>query len=119
MNVENLALHHYKYKGYPKGVHCEGAFPVTLFGILFWKELYGMDIPGAYVSLYQDAPIDLFSLEFYENRKEQIDMKLQIMRKFDSETLSLHLKREFDVYCEFKSICQGNMFDSNSLQVSN
>ncbi|XP_011641094.1 fanconi-associated nuclease 1-like [Pogonomyrmex barbatus] len=116
-SVESLALYHYKCKGYIKGTHCEGAFPITLFTILFWDEIYDMNIPGAWVSLYQDAPLDLYSSEFYENRKKQIDMKLQIVRKFDEETLSRHLKREFDLHCEYKSIFQGNIFDnSNSFQ---
>ncbi|EZA59668.1 Fanconi-associated nuclease [Ooceraea biroi] len=115
--VESFALHHYRREGYPKGVHCEGAFPVTLFGTLFWDEIYKMNIPGAWVSLYQDAPLDLFSSEFYENRKEQFDMKLQVMRKFDSETMSRHLKHEFDLHREYKSVSQGNVFDdSNNLQ---
>lgn len=118
-SVESLALHYYKCKGYVKGIHCEGAFPITLFATLFWDEIYNTNIPGIWVSLYQDSPLDLCS-KFYENRKEQIDMKLQIIRKFDSETLSKHLKREFEIHCEYKSISQGNIFnDSNCLQVSN
>jgi len=120
--VEDLALHHYKCDGYPKGVHCEGAFPVTLFSTLFWDEIYKhWDVPGAYVSLYQDAPIDLFSSEFYENRKEKLDIKLEIIRKFDCETMSRYLKHEFDLHCEYRSVSnmQGNVFDNSSnLQVS-
>lgn len=116
-SVESFALYQYKCLGYPKGVHCEGAFPVTLFGTLFWDEIYDMKIPGACVSSYQDAPLDLYSPEFYENRKEQIDMKLQIIRKFDSETLSRYLKSKFDLYREYTSLCQGTLFDdSNSFQ---
>lgn len=119
-SVESLALYYYKCEGYIKGTHCEGAFPITIFAMLFWDEIYNMNIPGAWVSLYQDAPLDLYSSEFYENRKEQIDIKLQIIRKFDSETLSRHLKREFELHSEYKSISQGNIFkDSNCVQVSN
>lgn len=118
-SVESLALYRYKSMGYPKGVHCEGAFPITLFGVLFWNEIYNGDIPGAFVSLYQDAPMDLFGSEFYENRKKQFDTKLQIIRKFDSEVLSKHLKNEFDLHCDIKSICQNNLFNnSDDLQVS-
>jgi fanconi-associated nuclease 1 len=117
-SVESLALYYYKHEGYIKGIHCEGAFPITLFATLFWDEIYNMNIPGAWVSLYQYAPLDLYSSEFYENRKEQIDMKLQIIRKFDSETLSRHLKHEFEMHCEYESIIQANIFkDSNCLQV--
>ncbi|KAL6425458.1 hypothetical protein ACFW04_009559 [Cataglyphis niger] len=116
-SVESFALYDYKCKGYPKGVHCEGAFPITLFGTLFWDEIYNMNIPGTYVSSYQDAPLDLYSSEFYENRKERIDMKLQIIRKFDPETLSRHVKHEFDLYREYTSLCQGTLFDdSNNFQ---
>lgn len=119
-SVESFALYYYKCEGYTKGIHCEGAFPITLFATLFWDEIYNMNIPGAWVSLYQDAPLDLCSSKFYENRKEQIDMKLQIIRKFDPETLSKHLKREFELQYEYKSISQGNIFnDSNCLQVNN
>lgn len=79
-----------------------------------------MNIPGAWVSLYQDAPLDLYTSEFYENRKEQIDTKLQIVRKFDSETLSKHLKREYELHCEYKSIFEAQIFnDSINFQVSN
>lgn len=117
--VESFALYQYKCKGYPRGVHCEGAFPVTLFAILFWDEIYNMNIPGTCVSSYQNAPLDLYSSEFYENRKERIDMKIQIIRTFDSETLSRHLKHEFDLYREYTSLCQGTLFDdSNSFQVN-
>ncbi|XP_020291631.1 fanconi-associated nuclease 1-like [Pseudomyrmex gracilis] len=118
-SVENLALYHYKQEGYLSGVHCEGAFPVLLFGILFWEEIYNINIPGAHVSPYQDAPLDLYSSQFYENRKEQIDMKLEIVRKFDVETLSKHLQDNFNLRCEYKSVAnsQGNIFsDKNSLQ---
>lgn len=119
-SVESFALYHYKSEGYSKGVHCEGTFPIILFGTLFWDEIYNMDIPGACVSSYQNAPLDLYSSEFYENRKEQIDMKLKIVRNFNLETLSRHLKHEFDLYREYTSLYQGNLFnDSDSLQVSN
>lgn len=117
--VEDLALYYYKNKGYIKGVHCEGALPITLFGTLFWDEIYNVNIPGAYVSSCEPTPLDLFTSEFYENRKEQIDMKLQIVRKFDVDTFSTHLKHQFDLYHEYMSICQGGIFDNSSnIQVS-
>lgn len=119
-SVESLALYDYKHKEFVEGVHCEGAFPITLFATLFWDEIYDMNIPGVWVSLYQDAPLDLYSSEFYKNRKEKIDMKLQFVRKLNSETLSKHLKQEFESHCEYKSIFQGNIFDnSNSFEVNN
>ncbi|XP_029175953.1 fanconi-associated nuclease 1-like isoform X2 [Nylanderia fulva] len=112
-SVENFALYHYKDKGYSKGVHCEGAFPILLFGTLFWDEIYNINIPGACVSTYQNAPLDLYSSEFYENRKEQIDIKLQILRKYDSETLSKHLKHAFELHHEYTCLYQGTIFDNS------
>ncbi|EFN77506.1 Coiled-coil domain-containing protein MTMR15 [Harpegnathos saltator] len=114
--VEDFALYYYKNKGYIKGAHCEGSLPITLFGMLFWDEIYNMDIPGTCLSSYEPTPLDLFSSEFYENRKEQIDMKLQIIRKLDVETFSNHLKHQFDLRHEYTSICQSNIFDSCSFQ---
>ncbi|KAG5329838.1 FAN1 nuclease, partial [Acromyrmex charruanus] len=116
-SVENLALYHYKNEGYVKGVHCEGAFPITLFATLFWNEIYNINVPGAWVSSYQDAPLDLYTSEFYENRKKEINEKLQDIRGYDSEKLSKHLQNEFESYSKYKSISQGNIFDdSNSLK---
>ncbi|XP_012532751.2 fanconi-associated nuclease 1 [Monomorium pharaonis] len=116
-SVESLALYRYKREGYIRGIHCEGAFPITLFATLFWDEIYNINVPGAWVSLYQEAPLDLYSSEFYENRKERIDIKLQIIRKFNSETLSRHLKHEFESYCEYTSLIQDSIFkDSNYFQ---
>ncbi|KAG5310603.1 FAN1 nuclease, partial [Acromyrmex insinuator] len=116
-SVENLALYHYKNEGYIKGVHCEGAFPITLFATLFWNEIYNISVPGAWVSSYQDAPLDLYTSEFYENRKKEINEKLQDIRGYDSEKLSKHLQNEFESYSKYKSISQGNIFDdSNSLK---
>ncbi|KYM87539.1 Fanconi-associated nuclease 1 [Atta colombica] len=116
-SVESLALYHYKNEGYIKGVHCEGAFPITLFAILFWNEIYNINVPGTWVSSYQDAPLDLYTSEFYENRKKEIDEKLQNIRSYDSEKMSKHLQNEFESYSKYKSISQSNIFDdSNSFK---
>ncbi|XP_018350909.1 PREDICTED: fanconi-associated nuclease 1-like isoform X2 [Trachymyrmex septentrionalis] len=114
-SVESLAIYHYKNEGYIKGVHCEGAFPITLFATLFWNEIYNINVPGAWVSSYQDAPLDLYTSEFYENRKKEIDEKLQDIRSYDSEKLSKHLQNEFESYSKYKSISQGNIFDDSNI----
>lgn len=116
--VEDLARYDYKKRGYIESVHCEGAFPLTLFGTLFWDEIYNIDVPGACVSYYEPTPMDLFTSEFYENRKEQIDKKLRILRKFNAETLSSYAKHQFELRCEYTSICQSNIFNSSSFQVN-
>lgn len=118
--VETFALYDYKRKNYIKGVHCEGSFPLTLFGTLFWDEIYNIDVPGACVSLYEPTPMDLLSSEFYKNRKEQIDRRLREIRGYNAETLSSHARHQFELRREYTSVFQDNVFDdSSSFQVSN
>ncbi|XP_063985984.1 fanconi-associated nuclease 1-like [Diachasmimorpha longicaudata] len=85
-SVEDVALNHYADIGYPKGIHCEGALPVTLFACLFWKEIYELPVPGAFVSPFQNAPLDLFGSNFYENRREHLEKKfaeLEALKDFE------------------------------------
>ncbi|XP_011305343.1 fanconi-associated nuclease 1-like [Fopius arisanus] len=83
-NVETVAMSHYATVGYPKGIHCEGALPVTLFACLFWREIYELSVPGAFVSLFQDAPLDLFGSSFFENRREALSKKVENLEKLQN-----------------------------------
>ncbi|KAG7210360.1 hypothetical protein KM043_011895 [Ampulex compressa] len=112
--VEDVALYHYYKNGFPNGIHCEGALPISLFCALFWEEIYDIEVPGAFVTMYQDAPQDLYTESFYENRKEQIDMKLQILHNLDPETLSNMMENRFNIYSSFVSIMQPSIFKNAS-----
>ncbi|XP_015115933.1 fanconi-associated nuclease 1 isoform X2 [Diachasma alloeum] len=101
-NVEDVALSHYANIGYPKGIHCEGALPVTLFACLFWKEIYELPVPGAFVSPFQSAPLDLFGSKFYENRRENLERKFAELEGLeDFETVWVNMT---EVYQEFSTL---------------
>ncbi|XP_060828219.1 fanconi-associated nuclease 1-like [Bombus pascuorum] len=116
-SVEDVALHYYQKQGFPNGLHCEGALPITLFCTLFWDELYDVHVPGAFSSPYQEAPNDLFTGEFYENRKEKIDIKLQFIGNFSSELLSSFMQEKFAEFGRYQSIMSSNPIKSDSLQL--
>jgi Fanconi-associated nuclease 1 len=48
----------------------------TIFALIFWDILF-TDIPGAFETSYQTAPLDLAEETFYYVRKEMIDARLE------------------------------------------
>ncbi|KAK9307123.1 hypothetical protein QLX08_002448 [Tetragonisca angustula] len=113
-SVEAVAFYYYQKQGFPNGLHCEGALPNILFCTLFWEELYDMHVPGAFSTPYEEAPNDLFTTEFYENRKERIDMKLQILDNLNSESLSSLMEEKFALLRQYQSIMLSNIIEDNS-----
>lgn len=92
VSVEILALQHYEtlgYQGYalhPSRIvylclnsnlrfHCEGRILCTIFGLLFWDILFA-DVPGAFETPYQSAPLDIAEESFYHAREELIERRL-------------------------------------------
>lgn len=116
-SVETVAFHYYQKQGFPNGLHLEGALPITLFCTLFWEELYDVHVPGAFSSPYQEAPSDLFTGEFYENRKDEIDRKLQIIGSYNSEFLSSFMQEKFAEFGRYRSIMSSSPIKSDSLQL--
>lgn len=112
-SVECLALYHYCEGEFFHGLHCEGRLPILLFVTLFWEELYDIHIPGAFVTQYQSAPEDLFTEQFYKNRKEKIDMKLQIINHLGSESLSNMMEERFNLYSQYQSIMPSDLLKSS------
>ena len=117
-SVEAVAFYHYQKQGFPNGLHCEGALPNILFCTLFWEELYDMHVPGAFSTPYEKAPSDLFTTEFYKNRKKRIDMKLEIFDNLNSESLSSLMEEKFAVLRQYESIMLSNIIqDISQLKV--
>lgn len=79
-NVEQVALNYYKRNGFPKGFHCEGSLLITLFFVLFWDIIYTSQVPSAFINEIQYIPLDLYSEDFYKNRKSDIDRRLKEIR---------------------------------------
>jgi Fanconi-associated nuclease 1 len=72
--------------------HSESSILTTLFGLLFWPILY-MDIPGAFETPYQLAPLDLGDDSFYRSRQADVEERLQRMT---STSAAIKMLRETD-----------------------
>ncbi|XP_066597627.1 fanconi-associated nuclease 1-like isoform X2 [Prorops nasuta] len=113
-SVESLAVHHYLNEGFTNGLHCEGALPVALFSILFWEDIYTHPVPGAFVSSYQTAPSDLYTSEFYNNRKDRIDMKIQILNNLELDAFSTLIETNFLEYSQYQCLIPKHLFQSSN-----
>lgn len=125
VTVEMLALQHYESKGY-KGYgipyeirkpdahipcstrfHSEGRVVTTLFGLLFWDIIFA-DIPGAFETPYQRAPLDIAEDTFYYARKDLIDQRLDELKAGQGPDI---LARVLGERTESKTWCVGVRWD--------
>ncbi|XP_073474969.1 fanconi-associated nuclease 1 [Aquarana catesbeiana] len=86
-SVEELALAHYRELGYDQGIHGEGSTFSTLYGLFMWDIIFMEGIPDVFRNTYQAFPLDLYTDCFYENRKEAIECRLQLLQEASTETL--------------------------------
>lgn len=77
------------------GLHAEGSIMSNLFGLFFWDILF-MDVPDVFHSAYQTHPLDLYSTQFYSNRKSAIDSQLEKIKQVTEEVCSL-IDEIFDI----------------------
>ncbi len=103
-SVEKCALGYYEVlRGY-KGIHVENeAFPV-IYNILFWDIIYYDKVKYVFQSPYQTYPLDFYSSDFYENRKEIINKRLLEIESFTNEELSNEIKIIFKNKRNIKTI---------------
>jgi hypothetical protein len=71
-SVEKSALAFYQLKRNFDGVHAENQALPALYNALFWDIIYYDKVKYVFQSPYQTFPLDLFSIDFYENRKKLI-----------------------------------------------
>lgn len=91
VSVEQRVIEWWEDRDY-KGYHSESSILTTLFGILFWPVLFA-DIPGAFETPYQLAPLDLGDDSFYWSRRDMIEERLDRM---SSTKQTLQMLREVD-----------------------
>ncbi|KAH0583471.1 hypothetical protein H2248_009100 [Termitomyces sp. 'cryptogamus'] len=107
INVECRALQYYEDLGY-KGFHSETRILTTLFALLFWDIIF-TDVPGAFETMHQTAPLDLAHDSFYRARKGLIDTRLQeIQQKGRAWEIVEH---HDDLYREKNTWCIGVRWD--------
>ncbi|XP_059190324.1 fanconi-associated nuclease 1 [Centropristis striata] len=86
-SVEDLCLAHYRQQGFDQGIHGEGSTFSTLFALLLWDIIFMEGIPDVFRNPYQTCPLDLYTDCFYENRKDAIDSRVQLLSESSVETL--------------------------------
>ncbi|KAJ4477339.1 hypothetical protein J3R30DRAFT_3484850 [Lentinula aciculospora] len=108
-NVETRALQYYaqEERGGYKGFHSETCILTTIFALLFWDIIFA-DIPGAFETRYQIAPLDLVEDSFYHARKEMIESRLKELK--EGKALKI-LDRHDKLYRESKTWCVGVRWD--------
>jgi len=62
------------------GFWCEGSLYTTLFGLLFWDEIFA-PIEGVFQHRFQDAPLDMDSEWFFTARRPAIERRLATCSK--------------------------------------
>lgn len=72
-----------------------------MFGLLFWDIIFA-DIPGAFETAFQKAPLDICEDSFYYARKNPIDERLNEIRAGKAQDI---LQRHDDQYREKKTQC--------------
>lgn len=87
-SVEELALTHYRQNGFDQGIHGEGSTFITLYGILMWDIIFMDGIPDVFRNSYQMFPLDLYTDCFYENRRDAIEARLQLLHEASLDTLA-------------------------------
>uniref|UniRef100_A0A3Q3X4D1 Fanconi-associated nuclease n=1 Tax=Mola mola TaxID=94237 RepID=A0A3Q3X4D1_MOLML len=86
-SVEELSLAHYRQQGFDHGIHGEGSTFSTLFALLMWDLIFMEGVPDVFRNPYQTCPLDLYTDCFYENRREAIDSRVQLLGKASVEAL--------------------------------
>lgn len=120
LSVEQIAITHYTTElSFTDGIHCEGHLLTTLFFILFWDIIYEHHVPNTYISLLQCIPLDLYSGEFYENRSEKINARLQDIRDtWNLDTLCQYVSEIYKLHTdELKSVHPHDFGDDTAFQM--
>uniref|UniRef100_A0A3Q4H5E4 Fanconi-associated nuclease n=1 Tax=Neolamprologus brichardi TaxID=32507 RepID=A0A3Q4H5E4_NEOBR len=86
-SVEELSLAHYRQQGFDQGIHGEGSTFSTLFALLLWDIIFMDSIPDVFRNPYQMCPLDFYTDCFYENRKDAIESRVQLLCEASVETL--------------------------------
>lgn len=95
-NVENLALTYYGKKQGWNGLHVENLLMKHYFGVLMWDEIFYDKVPFVFQTPYQFGPLDMNEPEFYIQRKQQIDSKIESLARMDNKTLKAYFEQEYE-----------------------
>lgn len=91
VTVEELALQHFAADGGWEGEHAENRLVATLVGLLMWDVRFDSDVPGAFVTPHQDAPLDAGTAAYYEARRGAVDARAAELAELDRAGLDAEL----------------------------
>lgn len=80
--VSRITVTFFFRHGFPGGEHCEGSLAKALIMLYFWDIIYNPNVPGTFISTLQVAPLDFCTPYFYENRKKEIEARLEQICKY-------------------------------------
>ena len=104
-NVEEFALNYYLKEENLKGIHGENLVIPALYTLLLWEEIYDDKTPLVFQSKFQAFPLDFYEKDFYINRKEIINAKLDKIQNYNKEQLIKHLQLIYDIKKGIKNPC--------------
>lgn len=81
-SVETHVVRYFRHSGF----YAENGFWMSLFGLTFWDMIF-MPVPGAFFNPFQRGPLDLFSEQFYENRKDALTKRLDFVRHSEPDSI--------------------------------
>ncbi|XP_077988442.1 fanconi-associated nuclease 1-like [Glandiceps talaboti] len=97
--VEEYVLHYYKQNhGYNEGLHGEGSTFTTLIGLLAWDIVFAADIPDVFRYSFQSAPLDMRTDDFYDNRKDIIERRLDLIMKSNVDDLHTMVEETWNTH---------------------
>jgi len=100
------------YLCFVSGVHDEGSTVKSLFGLIFWDIIYEHPVPDVFRSPYQRVPLDLWSGEFYRNRKERIDKRLETLSQWDMKYVQDYVEKIFQENKDKESVVSWQTFQN-------
>ena len=104
-NVEEFALNYYLKEENLKGIHGENLVIPALYTLLLWEEIFDDKTPLVFQSKYQAFPLDFFEKDFYINRKDIINAKLNKIQNYKKEQLINHIKMIYNIKNGIKNPC--------------
>ena len=117
--VEKFALKYYSNKENMKGIIGENYVIKAIYFLLLWEEIFDDEIPLVFQSKYQECPLDFFEKDFYINRKEKLDKKLEKINKYKKEELINHIKNIYRSKKGIKNpcICWDNYLNNENVLI--
>lgn len=93
--VEHCTASYFASQGWTV-FYLENHFLNSLFGLAMWDIIFA-PIKGSFINPYQLAPLDMFSEEFYRQRQDLIDARLQAIEQGHFNSWQTHFEQKHGI----------------------